>query len=729
MTLRPVSLWLPIVSLALALLLPWAAAQDRPTPSPPSSPSPEEIADRGVPTAAAKIEIDPSLILKPTRPTPIMKFDDVRVGMKGYGLTVFHGTQIEPFEVEVVSVARNETPQMGVVWIRCPEPRMQESGPVQGMSGSPIFLWDEGEEGTLGEGGRLIGAFAFGYGLSKDCLVGVQPIEQMRDIVGRIEKDEEFEAGKGGASGRAERARGMKQARTVLDTLASSAGEAKLPGSQRFRLEAVRRVMEARAGRPPRADGRDREQKGAVTLPDQFVRPDAAPDATPPAAARHTFDPPSAPSPLMLPVTMGDASSARWLSPLLKPIGLAAVPAAAPGAASALGTKPPPDVEPARAALRPGSVLSIPLAWGDIELSGIGTVTEVLPDGRVLAFGHAMFAEGHTALPMATGYVHFVQPHLVASFKQSGSLNIVGSLVQDEQAGVAGAPLTRFTSAPVSVALHQPDQPDRTYRYRVVHHEMLTPMVAATVVVMSLNAVQAIPMENTLRLRGSMTFTGNRKLQLDALQAGGSDMSVAMELIPALAALQQNPHESLFLESMDLDITVEPELRMAQIVDATLQASEVEPGEDATVTVYLQPYEGERIRRRVTLKVPATLEEGDYPLVIGDAQTYAMALLSSRPHLMQTRSVEDLITLMQEIYDIQPDAMYAMLPLPEQSIALGRVELPDLPSSHRALLETPGSTLTQPYQRMVVKKRETDMVITGQVGFTLSVRENASGRQ
>lgn len=710
---RPATLWMSALALTLAGGVAGVTAQE-------AAGDKEAVvggAERGNDAVDATVEIDPSLIARPDKLAPIMPFDDVRVGMKGYGMTVFHGTKIEPFPVEVVSIARNETPQQGVIWIRCPSDRMQESGPVQGMSGSPIYLWDGDEEvQKLGEGGRLIGAFAFGYAMSKDCLVGVQPIEQMRAIAGRIEADDTRDAGGGETQKKAgdkkKRGGGSMRALATLDTLAASAGEAKLPAAQRFRLEAVRRILKGRELGTTRDEAREPTPQ-ISNLKSQISN------------LKSEISEPTLPSPrpLLLPVTVGDASTARWLSPLLTPMGLSAVPAAAPGAASALGTKPPPDVDPAQAALRPGSVLSIPLAWGDIELSGIGTVTDVLPDGRVLAFGHAMFAQGHTALPMATGYVHFVQPHLVTSFKQSGSLNIVGSLVQDEQTGVAGAPVTRFTSAPVSVAIHQPDQPDRTYRYRVVHHEMLTPMVAATVVVMSLNAVQAIPMENTLRLKGSMTFSGNRTLTLDALQAGGSDMSVAMELVPALAALQQNPHESLFLQSMDLEITVEPELRMAQIVDATLEQSEVEPGEEATVTVYLQPYEGERIRRKVTLKVPPSLAEGDYPLTIGDAQTYTMMLLSSRPHLLQTRSVDDLMKLMQQIYDIQPDAMYAMLPLPEAALAVGRTEMPDLPSSRRALLETPGSTLTSDYGRMIVKKRSTDMVISGQVSFTVSVRE------
>ena len=110
----------------------------------------------------------------PTKPREILPLDGVKIGMKGYGLTVFEGAKIEPFTVEVVSVMRDFAPQRGVVWVRCPEPRMQKTGPVAGMSGSPIYLWADGEKQEPGQGGKLIGAFAFGHRATKDCYVGVR---------------------------------------------------------------------------------------------------------------------------------------------------------------------------------------------------------------------------------------------------------------------------------------------------------------------------------------------------------------------------------------------------------------------------------------------------------------------------------------------------------------------------------------------------------------------------
>lgn len=107
-------------------------------------------------------------------PARHMRVDEVEPGMKGYGLSVFNGTKIERFEVEVVSVLKNQAgPNQDIVLIRCRGQNLEHSGAVQGMSGSPIFLIDkQGRE-------RMIGAFALGWPFSKDPLAGVRPIEEM----------------------------------------------------------------------------------------------------------------------------------------------------------------------------------------------------------------------------------------------------------------------------------------------------------------------------------------------------------------------------------------------------------------------------------------------------------------------------------------------------------------------------------------------------------------------
>lgn len=98
----------------------------------------------------------------------IIPVNEVKVGMKGYALTVFQGTQIEEFPVEVVGIYPNFAPQRSVILVRLGG-KAEFTGVVAGMSGSPIFLE-----------GRLAGALAYRFmEFGKEAIAGVTPIEEM----------------------------------------------------------------------------------------------------------------------------------------------------------------------------------------------------------------------------------------------------------------------------------------------------------------------------------------------------------------------------------------------------------------------------------------------------------------------------------------------------------------------------------------------------------------------
>ena len=97
-----------------------------------------------------------------------MDVDDVRPGMRGYGLTVFRGTRPERFDVEVLDTIHNFRPHMDLVLIRPTHPTLEHAGTVGGMSGSPIFIE-----------GKLIGAYAYGWEFGRDPVAGVTPIASM----------------------------------------------------------------------------------------------------------------------------------------------------------------------------------------------------------------------------------------------------------------------------------------------------------------------------------------------------------------------------------------------------------------------------------------------------------------------------------------------------------------------------------------------------------------------
>ena len=635
--------------------------------------------------------------------TPILPLDDIRVGMKGYGLTVFQGTRIEPFEVEVVSVMRSFAPGRAVVWIRCPSPRMQKLGPVQGMSGSPIYLWTQADslDPQPGQGGKLIGALALGFSGTKDCYVGVQPIEQMRQAADRADDGQgQAASGRGG---------GFNSA--VFGQVHAMVFHGGLAPQKTWRAKALLRVAGGWLG----GQRHDPHQAQSPFVP------------KPPGVDGQVV-------PMGLPLMVGSASMAHALAPTLMPLGIVPVSpvgsagatggGAAPGDDSPVVGAAPPGVDLQKIRFEPGSVLSVPLVFGDLDMTALGTVTELQPGGRVLAFGHGIFAQGPIAVPMATGYVHFVMPSLNSSFKLGGSGVIRGAIVRDEHSAVIGDPAGRFTTAPVEVVVNMPTGISCQYHYQVVHHRRLTASMTAAVVLQSIIAQNNLPTENTLRLRGEIRFSGGRVLELDSTLVDASATDLTLELLPVVATMMQNPHESMAMESFRLTADIEPVLRSGSIVHAQIDRAEFAPGQMVHVTLQIQPHGKPPIKRHMAIKVPESLPDGAYELIVCDAPTYVQLLLDSRPHLLATTNADDLHQVVQRILRVTRDAMYAVLQLPDSGLAVGRQELPQLPSSRRALFDTTTSTAATPYAQWVEQVAPMGLVVEGGTQFTIGVRQS-----
>src|SRR5947207_8433732 len=71
----------------------------------------------------------------------LMPLDQVRPGMKGYGMTVFKGSTPERFEVEVLGTLEGvPNPRQTMVIARLGGPLVDRIGVLAGMSGSPVYI-------------------------------------------------------------------------------------------------------------------------------------------------------------------------------------------------------------------------------------------------------------------------------------------------------------------------------------------------------------------------------------------------------------------------------------------------------------------------------------------------------------------------------------------------------------------------------------------------------------
>ncbi len=124
------------------------------------------------------LSLSASLIAQttPAQTTPAQRtisVDQIHAGMRGVAYTVFQGVKPESMDVEVLGVLRNVNgPKGDIILVRLHGPKVEYTGVVAGMSGSPVYL-----------DGKLAGALAFRIGeFSKEPIAGVTPIASMLEI-------------------------------------------------------------------------------------------------------------------------------------------------------------------------------------------------------------------------------------------------------------------------------------------------------------------------------------------------------------------------------------------------------------------------------------------------------------------------------------------------------------------------------------------------------------------
>jgi hypothetical protein len=93
--------------------------------------------------------------------------------MKGVAYTIFAGDRVEKFDLEVIGVMPNLLgPKQSIILVELKGPKVEHTGVVAGMSGSPVYIE-----------GKLAGALSLKFGIfTKEPLGGVTPIENVLEV-------------------------------------------------------------------------------------------------------------------------------------------------------------------------------------------------------------------------------------------------------------------------------------------------------------------------------------------------------------------------------------------------------------------------------------------------------------------------------------------------------------------------------------------------------------------
>lgn len=475
--------------------------------------------------------------------------DEVKSGMKGYGLTVFSGTTPEKFDVEIISTLRNFRPNQDLILIKTIHPRLNITRTVAGMSGSPIFV-----------NGKVIGAYAYGWLFGAEAIAGVTPMKSMLDELAR-----------------------------PLPKSVAPRGGAPLPASG-LSVETAP-AKRARAFGGPIGDydlaghAKQVAAKAAPTL--------AAPEGV--ALAR-------ASTPILLGGMTG--VSMKIASDLLAPMGLE--PLQAGGGSSG---KPDPS---APTGYVDGGAIGVELVRGDVSAMGIGTVTRVFGD-KLLAFGHPMLGGGIEALPTAIGRVHWILASQNRSFKIGEAARSLGALVNDRQAAIVVDSSVKAPTFPMHLEIEGVEgAPKPTWNMEVAHDQFMAPTFAAMALGSAAETTTSERRDMTWRAVSKLKVARYGTISFNDFGAGdgspiGADDFMRGRLVRAIGTLLNNPWEEVTLERVDTTMRVTFDREVSMLRGTKLLTPEIDAGEKVRIRLDLQPHQGKVESKVIEVEVPREL--------------------------------------------------------------------------------------------------------------------------
>ncbi|GAK49730.1 hypothetical protein U14_00954 [Candidatus Moduliflexus flocculans] len=491
-------------------------------------------------------------------PPQLMPIEEIRPGMKGIGKTVFSGTKIEEFNVEILSILTNRSPDNNAIMARVtggPLP-LEKSGVLAGMSGSPIYI-----------DGKLIGALAFIPSIfPNDTIVGITPIHEMLRDAARLDTQT--------ANLRAPQAFGF----TPISTPLMVSG------------------MDARG------------------------------------------------------LAFFEQQVAGWN---MKPVQ--------GGSVAKMLTKDA-DLD-----LQPGSAIGVQLIRGDMDVSGVGTVT--YRDGdHIIAFGHPMFWAGAVNFPMAPAYVHLNVSTLIFPFKMASPLDAVGAITQDRKTGISGKMGQVAPMIPFEVTLNAPESNAEPHRYmfEIADYKQLTSLLMK---IATLNALLAFDNEQegefAITAKTAIEFADTEPFAVENRFVGkDSPIPAVIGAFAPLDALIENKFKPVHVSKVSVEMTVRHATQTAEIIGIAVKKDLFRPGETVDAMLTLQPYNQEAVSLLHTLTIPQETPRGALILFACDADATTMieTMRAQAKYMPQdleqlTRLLRDAVsrnTLVLSLLDLKP---------------------------------------------------------------------------
>jgi hypothetical protein len=467
--------------------------------------------------------------------------------------------------------------------------------------------------------GKLVGAVAISFPFSKEPLTGITPIQEMLQVVPEA---------KGETQAQAKIPLDFRLART-----GSGPGEsARLIPQEDFGPESLRRYFPAREAELSLPN---------LQLPLRFGG--FAPDALEPYLPlfrQMGFEP------MMGGVLSGGESST-----------------------------------PVKAELDPGSMVSLLLVRGDLNVNVDCTVTYRQGD-NLYACGHQFLSAGPIQIPFAPSRVLATVPSLASSFKLDAPGEVVGTIRQDRFDAIYGVVGEKNPPMiPVTVRIRSTLNTQEDYKFEVIQEPFLSPLLVNLAFVSTLSNTERSLGASTLEVEGKIRLAGAEAVGFQDVLSGEMRTTALAGAVVAtpLTYLMGSGFPDLRIEGIELSVKSRNERSLATLEQVWSTKSEVKPGEHIEVIAVLRLPGGQAVTQRIPVDIPESVSDKTLMLAVGggpnlNALQFRLTLPGSG-----ARDIPQLVKALNRLR--RNNRLYALLMAPQRSFIMQGDEYPSPPPS------------------------------------------------
>jgi SpoIVB peptidase S55 len=341
-----------------------------------------------------------------------------------------------------------------------------------------------------------------------------------------------------------------------------------------------------------------------------------------------------------------------------------------------------PRAQPAPGELEPGSMVSVMLVEGDLNLNVDCTVT-YRQGNNLYACGHRFLMTGPVEFPFAPSNVLATVPNLANSFKVDSPGMPVGSIRQDRFGAIYGVVGEKAKMIPVTLKVNSTLNRQAHYHFEMVEQNFLTPLLANLAITSALTSTERAVGPSTLNIEGSIRLSSGDTVNVEDVLSGELNTAnvAGASIAGPLAYLLGSGFPNLDVEGIEITVTARNKRSVATLEQAWSTQSEVRPGDHLEVIAALRMNSGEHLTERIPVDIPLSVSDKALSLVVGDGATIN-ALENRLGPVGTSGSVQDLHQLVRALNRMRRNnRLYVLLMAPQRSFMLHGNEYPSPPPS------------------------------------------------